>query len=490
MAAQLVIEHQFTVQRFEIFDLLANAVELPARFDAAAPLTRARWLFTYGYSQHHTARPAQAEQAWQRALAIQAMWGAGRTAQLGELLQLRARVQLLRGQAASALSLLEDALRTAEAAALPSSELAACWSDLAQTLVALGRVEEAERLLERQGREEGGRSAQVSHCQALLLRALRLVHEDTDASRQALTTALALAQQTRYTMFLRLLPEVAARLCSLALRWDIAPHFTAELVRARALPAPPDAGVEWPWPLWLRLLGGFEMRHHGVAQVPSGKVPQKPLELLRLLACQRKLSIALPAAMDALWPDADGSAARKSFDVAVHRLRPLLGDATLLWVSDGQVGLDPHRVNVDLQVRRGLIDRLEALAMAKPVDLAGIEASVAQCLPLVERVVALSRGELLPNLADTPWLQAERQRCRADTVRAALAAAAVLQQAGSGAAECELLETALRIEPLAESLVARLMQAYDRAARRGDARRVFESYRRHLGERGAVPGDR
>ena len=531
IAAQVLMEYQFTVQRFDAFDFLANAVESPPRFDSASPLMRARWLFTYGFSQHHTGRPDQAERAWQRALAlavpaglsalalkltlalargmlhrgevdaaqaivdkVQPQWGTGRTAQLMEWQQLRARVQLLRGHAASALQLLEDALHTAEAAGLPRSECAACWSDLVQVYVALGRSADAEALLLLQQQTQQGRDALVSQCQLLLLQALHRVHDDPAASRQLLADGLALAQQTRYTMFFRLLPAMAAALAAMALRWQIAPSFVAELVRVRALPAPAEAGAEWPWPLWLRLLGKFEAQRNGVAWVPTGKLPQKPLELLRLLACQRGLMLGQAAAADALWPDADAGAARTNFDVTVHRLRHWLVDASLLWVADGQLGLDPTRVGVDLRVRLGLIDRIEALAMSGPLQANGADATghagAAECLALVERVVALTPGALMPGMAPSTWLLAEQARCSADTVRAALAAANVLQRAQATSAECALLETVLRIEPLSESLVARLMDAYSSVARLGDALRVYEAHCQLLRAHGAALSER
>lgn len=532
IAAQVLMDYQFAVQRFDAFDFLANAVEVPALFNAASSVMQARWLFSYGYSQFHTGRTERAAAAWQRSLqisneaglsalalettlalargqlnsgqldeaqavidAVQPQWGGGRTAQLIELLQLRARVQLLRGRAASALGLLQDALQMAQDAALPAAECASCLSDLAQVYVALGRAGEAEQLLLRLEQEHGGRSAQVYRCLAGMLRAWRLLHEDPQSSREHLAQALAIAQGTRYSMFFRLLPSFAAALCAMALRWGLAASFVTELVRARALPAPADAGADWPWPLWLRMLGGFEWQRDGQTQTPAGKLPQKPLELLRLLACQRKLAISQDAAMAAMWPDADEPGARKSIEAAVHRLRALLGDATLVWVSDGQVGLDPSRVGCDLHLRRGLIERIEALAMGRGGTAPGpgpgtTDTVVNECLTLLGRVVDLTRGDLLPGMAATPWLQAEQQRCRSDTVRAALATAALLEHAQAGRAEQDLLETALRIEPLSETLVARLMQAYERSSRRGDALRVFEQYRRHLAEHGATPGAR
>jgi DNA-binding SARP family transcriptional activator len=318
-------------------------------------------------------------------------------------------------------------------------------------------------------------------------------HTDPARSRADLEQGLSLAVATRYTMFFRLVPAMAASVCALALRAEVSPLFVDEVIRARKLPAPTDADARWPWPLWLGLLGGFELRCDGQLEPGTAKTQQKPLELLRLLACERNLSLGMEAAMAALWPDADEAAARKSFEMAALRLRRLLGDATLLRVGDGRVGLDAARASSDVQQRRRLIERIEALAMRSTGQSADPTSNPGpgphdECLVLVERVIGFTRGDLLPGLPAVPWLEAERQRCRNDTVRAALAAATVLERSLVGTAERELLETALRIEPLAESLVRRLMHAHTRAGQRGDALRVFESYRQQLAAAGAAPG--
>lgn len=526
LVAMVLIEYDFAVTRFDQIDYLANLVEHPALFDAAAPALRARWVCTHGFALYHVGNHERAERVWRRALsmahdagpgnllglkltialarllldrgrveeadriiqAVDPRWGGGRTLQLVELQQTRARVQLLRGQPAGALATLDEADRLAAVAGLSQSENGGRLTDRAQVYIALDRGDDAQAVFARMVAEQSGRSGQVSISLQHLLRAWTNRVADPAGSRQDLAKGLAVAQAVRYTMFFRLLPGMAASVCALALRSDIAPQFVDEVIRSRQLPAPVDADGHWPWPLWLVLLGGFDMRRDGKLEPSSPKTQQKPLELLRLLACARNLSVGAQAVTAALWPDADDAAARKSLEMAVLRLRRLLGDATLLRVSDGRVALDAERASSDVQQRRRLIERIESLAMRSSGPDAG-HTLQAECLALLERVIALSRGDLLPGLPPTPWLEAERKRCRDDTVRAAMAAATVMERLQVGPAERELLETALRIEPLAESLVRRLMHAHERAGQRGDALRVFEGYRQHLKGRGAKPGE-
>jgi DNA-binding SARP family transcriptional activator len=522
MVAQILVNYHFHLQDYEQFDWLAMVVEQPQLFEQAAPLSQSRWHYTLGFALYQEGEHDRAEAAWQRALnlaeanrlgsmrlmtslalarllidaqrlddaerivhVVQPQWGAGRTSQLIQLQQMRARLQLLRLQPARAYATLGEALALADASGLSDGEKASCLTDLAQVLIALEREDEAVDLLQRLSTEHPGRNGEVFACLRDLLQAVRVQVTDLETSRRCLAQGLAQAQRIRYMMFFRLLPTLAGRVCALALQEVIEPVFATEVVKARALPAPPEAGLTWPWVLRVRMIGAFDLQGLADAGPTGGKTQHKPLELLRMMACERTMALSMQVAMDALWPDAEGDAARKSLEMAVQRLRRLLSDATLVIVGDGRVALDARRVASDVAQRRLLIDRLDALAMdvvRVPNDRAG-----ATCALLVSRVVELTRGELLPGAAATPWLQAERHRFRQETVRGALAAAAVMEHTGAHGEETALLETAHGIEPLSEAIAVRLMQAYGRGAQTADVCRVYVSLQRSLLLQGLRP---
>ena len=524
IAARMLVDYHFAGQRYAQFELLANLVESPPLFDAAAPITRARWAYALGYAHYQIGALDQAERQWQRGLdlaaqaglshtrlllslalvrlrvdrgriaeaaavlaEIQPRWGLGRMTQLIVLQQMRARVELLSGQAHRAATTLDDALQLAEQAGLPASELASCLTDKVQVLIALERSPEATVLLRHLASTHTGRDAQVFDCLAALwsvwcrrgdgAAAVQLRHE--------LTAALRLAQALRYTMFFRLLPALAAGLCKLALRWDVEARFAREVVNARSLPAPTDADACWPWPCWLRMLGGFELVIHGKPWQSPGKTQQKPLELLRLLACERGLAIGMVAAAAMLWPEGESLAGRKNLEITVQRLRKLLGDDTLVRVGDGRVGLDTARVGCDLRHRRRAIERLEALVIAFNAAQ-DATAPRAECLALIAELRELG-VDLLPGAPDALWLEAARRQAAQDTVRAALASATLLDGQGAVPAEQSLLCQALTLEPLAEALVARLMQSHARAGQRAQALHVYERYAQRLAAEGMTP---
>ncbi len=519
IAGQLLVNHRLVEQAYAHFGLLASVLEAPEPFAAASPLMQVRWLYTVGYALYQVGEAARAQRSWERALdlcraeglggsalmvslalvrllldggeiaqaqqvleAIDPNWGAGRAAQLMALQQMRARAQLLAGQPARALTLINEALELAQAAALPDAERAACRTDLAQILHALARDPEALALLHDCRARHTGRDAQVFGVLHDLLQAWALRERDPEAAQALLAGALSTAQQLRYTMFLRLLPQRAGELCALALRWQLAPAFVEEVVRARRLPAPDDAGPHWPWAVWVRLIGGFELRLAGRSMASEGKAQARPLALLRMMAVERRLSVSLVAAMDALWPDASGDSARKSLDMTVARLRKLLGAADRVQIGDGRVGLNRAQVQSDVALRRQLIDALEALSLA-PAAAQGdaqAEARGKHAETLISRIAALGSDELLPDLPDSAWLAAARARCHQETVRAAQAAAQLMGERGAGVVEIGLLEAAMRYEPLAQSLVHRLMHAHVERGARGDALRVLQGFERSL----------
>ena len=62
------------------------------------------------------------------------------------------------------------------------------------------------------------------------------------------------------------------------------------------------------------MIGAFDLQGLADAGPTGGKTQHKPLELLRMMACERTMALSMQVAMDALWPDAEGDAARKSLE--------------------------------------------------------------------------------------------------------------------------------------------------------------------------------
>lgn len=490
LVASVLVNAQFARQQYEQFDLLAGTVGTPAVLGSVADLPAARWLYTLGFAYYQVGRFDAVQSAWQAGLqraagwpqigtllglaslrllldqgrlaeaqrlqaGLASAWGPGRPAQRVELAQMRARLLLLQAQPSAADAALAEALALAHQAGFSQTELASCRTDQAQVWLALGRLQDAQALLQQQAQTLAGRDAAIFSCLALLVQALQTAPgfaadaeadaaiNITTAARQPLAQGLALASQLRYTMFFRLLPAWAARVCALALRLGVEPVFAAEVVRQRALPAPAGADCHWPWLLWLRLLGGFELCLHGQAQPRQPKPQAKPLELLRLLACSPGMGLGMAQAADALWPDADGAAAQKSLEVTTHRLRKLLGDAPLLTQSEGHLQLDVHRVSSDLRLRDALTQQLVDEALAPRGGVLGPGAVSERLRDWL--ALGAPAALLLPGAPDSPWLLERRQQVQRDTRRMHGAVQALLArarlQASVGSDDAALLQT-------------------------------------------------
>lgn len=187
---------------------------------------------------------------------------------------------------------------------------------------------------------------------------------------------------------------VLARFCAAALTRGLAVDYVEGLIRRHELSPerPPLHADGWPWPVRIQTLGGFEIRIDGKPLAFSAsRVPVKPLELLKALIGFGCRDVDQEVLADALWPDADGDAAKRALHTNLHRLRGLLGEDSLS-VRDGRVSLDPSRCWCDVAV-------VEAVATAGACGCA----DRSRC-PLP------ASGEFLPRETDLPWLAEARKR--------------------------------------------------------------------------------
>jgi tetratricopeptide (TPR) repeat protein len=262
---------------------------------------------------------------------------------------------------------------------------------------------------------------------------------------EALRVAMALGRAGGYVNSTVWLPAVMARLCARALEAGIEVDYVRDLVKRRRLSCePPPVAVEsWPWPVKVFTLGRFEVRNDDRPLRFAGKVQRKPLALLKAMAVLGRPGLREERAMDLLWPDSEGDAARRALTSAVFRLRRLLGHERAVVRSDGEISLDPACCWVDLWAVERLLDQAESAAGA------GRESGAASVTPWTETAAALYRGPLFGGAEDEPWSIGAADGLRARLLRQLLLLSRRCEAAGDSQKAAELLETALRVDPRA-----------------------------------------
>lgn len=378
---------------------------------------------------------------------------------------LASRLALVEGRQSAALTHARVALRLGSEANFPERWMGVTIMQEGQVLMAGGEYAGAVPFFERAARAAS--ATQAEFCRCLAHCALALAHNaahQTDLARVELGAGLAIARRLRWTGFFRPSPRVAALACALALEHQIEPDFAREVIAARGLEAARPELAQWPWPISVRTLGRFGIAIDGRDLTFAGKVARKPLELLQFIIASGGSDVSSATVMFALWRDLEGDKAKSAFNVALHRLRKLLGrdDAVLLEV--GRLALHPKLIWVDCLAFEQLADGA-ALGPATPTSDSA-----------ARQAVALYGGAFLHDTDDEPWQLVHRARLASKFKRLVtrLAARCPAPEARG------LLERALELDPLAEDLARTLMELLAAAGERAAALAVYERHRRAI----------
>lgn len=293
---------------------------------------------------------------------------------------------------------------------------------------------------------------------------------------RALRLALAVGKPRNYLSFMLWRPDMLARLCSYALEARIEPEYVATLIRTRrlSLDASRLAVADWPWPFRVHTLGQFKLLRSGEPLTFAGKAQRRPLELLKVLIANGGREVGEERITEALWPRIDGDSAHRSFTTTLHRLRKLLGEDRALQVSEGKLSLDGRYVWSDTWAVEQVIARIEQMLRLphESVDSEALEKLLAQ-------LSALYRGPFLGNEPEEPWSLPLRERLRHRFLRTA-GEACRYWQTSKPARAVELLERALEVDSVAESLYRLLMQCYAQLGRRAEAVETFQRCQKML----------
>jgi DNA-binding SARP family transcriptional activator len=371
-------------------------------------------------------------------------------AQVVNLLAVEAAALALAGDSTSARATADRALDLARERNFPESER---WS----LLVSRQRIEIAtgdpararQTLLDEAARvPEGMRRTftEILADVALAASALRTGGGiPVDVTRSIMQRACANA----WPGFANLLTTIAAHLCADALKLGIEPEFTRRMIRERNVPAPDPYEPHWPWPVRIHALGTLQVDVDEKPIAFGARVPRKPLELLKLLIARGPAPIDATVALDALWPQAEGPDARGAYDMAILRLRKLLGHEDALRLDGGRIGLDPACVWVDaFAFQHGAIEHYP--------------------------------GPLFGDEAVASWWASARERLHQRFLRRTAERAGTLERDGDFEQALGLYEAGLAQDSLAENLYRGAIRCHLAAGRAADALRVYRRCRDQL----------
>jgi ATP/maltotriose-dependent transcriptional regulator MalT/DNA-binding SARP family transcriptional activator len=363
-------------------------------------------------------RDGRIEEAEQRLAELEASAGRCGSREIADAGRLAAAVLLLADRRVDALARAEAAMEHALHAGYTRAHARLFEHELANALAANGRAEEASQRCAEMAALQTARERDIFELSSLLYRALASGCRDLAVLSQALRRAAEL----QYYLVLMRLPRELALLCEAALEAGIETDYVRELIRRRELRPVHGVGPSWPWPVRVRLVGGFQLEVGQHEYRPEHKAQGRPLDLVKLLAVGPLLQSAPLERRwlaQQLWPDAESERALKSLDMTVSRLRRLLGDDACVDVTGGQVRLNDALVFTDVRRILWAVGVLSAarddFVTDKPVD----ENAMLRAF----HAVGTAGGELLAAEAEWVWLVNARRRFAGRIDRALLGVA-------------------------------------------------------------------
>ena len=178
-----------------------------------------------------------------------------------------------------------------------------------------------------------------------------------------------------------------------------------------------------------------------------------------MLTCAGGASVPVTQLLDALWPESEADSAEKSFDVALHRLRALLGANDAVKLVDGRLSLDRARVWVDAWAFE--VQCREGAAGAR-------------------RAAELYQGTLLPEELDAAWSVSYREKLRDSFNRLICAQAAALESQQRHGEALAWYARGLEADDLVETMYQGMMRCHIQLGHRADALASFQRLRRTL----------
>jgi len=390
---------------------------------------------------------------------------------------LRAKEALVRGDLKQASLHVDLALKSSEDLGMPQAFFY-CFLAKAHMVHQLGRDEEAAEHLARALEIAEQIRYENFKYHGLLAKALfALDQKKEELATVSLRKALAIGKEGGY--FYAFIPQShgIAKLCIKALEAKIEIEYVQELIRRlNVIPEESPIDLEnWPWPLKIFTLGRFELIKDGNPVQFSGKVQKKPLSMLKALIAFGGRKVREEQIADLLWPESDGDIAHQSFEIALHRLRQLIGHHKAVQLQEGCLTLDPRYCWIDIWAFEGLVEKVDAtwIEERKGMDMA-------ETTQLIQKALDIYQGVFLPKETFEPWTDSLRERLRNKFLRCVEKLGHYWEKSGQWEKAVECYERGLEVDELIEEFYRHLMVSYQKLDQATKALSVYNRCKKTL----------
>ncbi len=307
---------------------------------------------------------------------------------------------------------------------------------------------------------------------------IALLDGDVTGCLTLIRKAFSIGRENGYSRVLWIVPYFLADLCMRALENGIETEYARELIRAHRLArdAPPLHIESWPWSLKVYTLGRFEMVVDDKPVRFPGRVQQKPLAMLKAIVAFGGKDATEEQLIDALWPDADGDVAHKSFDTTLHRLRKLVNNDNAIMLQEGRVSLDERYCWVDTIAFERALCHTEEAWKADKGQSRGLD-DTSSPAELIEKIVGTYKGHFLPGDKKQPWTISLRERLRAKFMHSINTLGRYWMEAGRYDKAVHVFMNGLEIDDLAEEFYQHLMVCYNQLGQQAEAVKVYNRCR-------------
>lgn len=338
----------------------------------------------------------------------------------------------------------------------------------AQALHGLGRTVEAQRQVGEALRAAKQMGSSMLQFSALLLKAKMATDDgEEEFALVSIRDAMHLGKTNKYCISMVGQSSDLMKVCALALEAGIEVDYVQDVIRRRGfIPEEPDlVSEDWPWPIKIMTLGGFELFIDGKPFSSLRRGPQKTLSLLKALVALGGKGVSEARIQDALWPDMEGDFAHNIFSTTLHRLRKILGRQEAIRVSQAAISLDAGHCWVDA---RHFSKMLEEADKAWEMGNDGAEKAV----QFMNKAMATYKGGFLPG-DDEHWTIPLRERLSSDFIRCVKKLGKYYETRDQLEEAIHCYDSGLMVDPLIEDFYGCLISCYCSTGKPAEAKMTF-----------------